>query len=152
MQNACGKIREPMKIFYQHLKMNSAVKKIQNYGNKWLQHVWQMDRLPHWIIKYQSCGNRNQGHPPEDFQTVNGTRTGHEVWNSDDIFIDLRVFHLHFLAVSSVICYYNVMYVSLWREILSFYCVYKSFNPSASNSIHGIDLCFFTCSRPLYII
>ena len=34
-------------------KMNSAVKKIQNYGNKWTQHVWQMDRLPHLIIKYQ---------------------------------------------------------------------------------------------------
>ena len=44
-------------------KMNSAVKKIQNYGNKWTQHVWQMDRLPHLIIKYHPCGKRNQGHP-----------------------------------------------------------------------------------------
>ena len=63
MQNACGKIREPMKIYYQHLKMKSAVKKIQNYGDKWIQHVWQMDRLQHLIIKYQPCGKRNQGHP-----------------------------------------------------------------------------------------
>jgi len=26
------------------------------------------------------------------------------------------------------------------------------FNPSASTSIRGIDLCFFTCCRPLYIV
>jgi hypothetical protein len=63
-QNAYGKIREPMKIFYHHLKMNSAVKKIQNYGNKWIQHVWHMDKLPHLIIIYHPCGKRNQGHPP----------------------------------------------------------------------------------------
>ena len=62
MQNACGKIREPMKIFYQHLKMNSAVNKIQNDGNKWIQHVWQMDRLPHlfimlcmWVCEERFC-------------------------------------------------------------------------------------------------
>ena len=59
----CGKIREPMKVFHQHLKINSAVKKIQNDGNKWIQHVCQMDRLPHLIIKYHPYGKRNQGHP-----------------------------------------------------------------------------------------
>ena len=35
---------------------NSAVKKIQNYGNKWIQHFWQMDRLPHLNI---FCHNIN---------------------------------------------------------------------------------------------
>ena len=68
-----------MKMFYQHLKIISAVKKIQNYGNKWIQHVWQMDRLPHLIIKYHPCGNETKDIPSEDFQIVNGTGTGHEV-------------------------------------------------------------------------
>ena len=26
------------------------------------------------------------------------------------------------------------------------------FNPLASPSIHGIDLCFFTCCRPVYVV
>jgi len=26
------------------------------------------------------------------------------------------------------------------------------FNPSASTSVPGIDLCFFTCCRPLYVV
>jgi len=25
-------------------------------------------------------------------------------------------------------------------------------NPSALTSIHGIDLCFFTCYQPLYVV
>jgi len=46
-------------------KINSAVKKIQNYINKWIQHVWRMEtgRLPHLIRKYQPCGKRSQGRP-----------------------------------------------------------------------------------------
>jgi hypothetical protein len=40
------------------LKINPTVKKIKNYRNKWIQHVWQMDRyrLPHLIMKYPSSG------------------------------------------------------------------------------------------------
>jgi len=39
------------------LKINPVVIKIQNYINKWMQHVWcrDTDRLPHLIMKYQSC-------------------------------------------------------------------------------------------------
>jgi len=33
----------------------------------------------------------------------------------------------------------------LYRDI-------TDFNPSASTSICGIDLCFFTCYRPLYVV
>jgi hypothetical protein len=46
-------------------KINPVVKQIQNYINKWIQHVWQMDRgrLPHLIRKYQPCGKRSQGRP-----------------------------------------------------------------------------------------
>ena len=40
------------------LKMNSVLKKIQNYRNKWV-HVQQMDK-PCLIMKYQSCGKRNR--------------------------------------------------------------------------------------------
>jgi len=40
------------------LKIHPVEKKIQNYRNKWIQHVWQMDRyrLLHLIMKYQPCG------------------------------------------------------------------------------------------------
>ena len=39
------------------LKINSVVKKIQNYRNTWVD-VWRMDRdrLPQSIMKYQPCG------------------------------------------------------------------------------------------------
>ena len=35
------------------IKINLVVKKIQNYRNKWIQYVWQInrDRLPHLIMK-----------------------------------------------------------------------------------------------------
>jgi hypothetical protein len=38
------------------LKINPVVMKIQNYRNKWVHHVWRMDRhtLPHLIMNYQS--------------------------------------------------------------------------------------------------
>ena len=47
------------------LKANPVVKKIQNYGNKWIQHVGRMDgnRLPHLIVKYRPCGKQSQGRP-----------------------------------------------------------------------------------------
>jgi len=37
------------------IKINPVVKKIRNYRNKLVQHVWRMDRdrLPHLIMKYQ---------------------------------------------------------------------------------------------------
>jgi tRNA/tmRNA/rRNA uracil-C5-methylase (TrmA/RlmC/RlmD family) len=40
------------------LKINPVEKKLQNYRNKWILHVWQMDRdrLIHLIMKYQPCG------------------------------------------------------------------------------------------------
>jgi len=42
-----------MKIFYENLKISPAVKKIQNYKNKWIQYILQMDRngLPHLIFE-----------------------------------------------------------------------------------------------------
>ena len=33
-----------MKIVLSEFKINPIVKKIQNYGNKWIQHVRRMDR------------------------------------------------------------------------------------------------------------
>jgi len=47
------------------LKINPVVKKIKNYRNTWIQHVWRMDRyrLPHLIMKYPPCGKRCQGWP-----------------------------------------------------------------------------------------
>jgi hypothetical protein len=43
------------------LKINSVVKKIQNYRNAWVD-VWRMDRdrLPQLIMKYQPCRKRSQ--------------------------------------------------------------------------------------------
>ena len=40
------------------LTIHPVVKKIENYRNKWIQHVRQMDRdrMPHLIMKYQPCG------------------------------------------------------------------------------------------------
>jgi hypothetical protein len=51
------------------LKINPVVKKIQNYRNKLLQHVRQMDRdrLPHLIMKYQLYGKRILQQPSKDF-------------------------------------------------------------------------------------
>jgi len=45
------------------LKISPVVEKIQNYRNKWLQHVQQMDgdKLPQLILKYQPCGKQSQG-------------------------------------------------------------------------------------------
>jgi hypothetical protein len=42
------------------LKINPVVKKIQNYRNKYAQHVRRIDsdRLPLWILKYQTCGEK----------------------------------------------------------------------------------------------
>jgi hypothetical protein len=31
------------------------------------------DRLPHLIMKYQSCGKGSKGRPFKEFSTVNGT-------------------------------------------------------------------------------
>jgi len=45
------------------LKINPVVKKIQNYGSKWTQRTWRMDRRPHLIMKYEPCGKRSQGQP-----------------------------------------------------------------------------------------
>jgi len=44
------------------IKINSVLKKIQNYRNKWIKHVRRMDRdrLPHLIMKCQPCGKRRQ--------------------------------------------------------------------------------------------
>ena len=50
-----------MKIYYQKFKNNAVMKKIQNYGNKWVKHVRRMDgdRLPRLTVKYQPFGKRN---------------------------------------------------------------------------------------------
>jgi hypothetical protein len=58
------------------LKINPVVMKNQNYRNKWLYHVWQMDRhtLPRLITNYQNA----KDDPSKDFWTVYGTGTGHE--------------------------------------------------------------------------
>ena len=54
------------------LKINSVVKKIQNYRNVWVD-VWRMDRdrLPQLIMKYQACRKQSQY-----FQVLDGTGTG----------------------------------------------------------------------------
>ena len=45
------------------LKINPLAKKFQNYRNKWVQHVRQIDtdRLPYLVMKYQPCGKGSQG-------------------------------------------------------------------------------------------
>ena len=45
------------------LKINPAVKKIQNCGNNLVQHVRWMDRdrLAHLVMKYEPCGKQSQG-------------------------------------------------------------------------------------------
>jgi len=50
--------------------------KNQNYRNKWVYHVQQMDRdtLPHLIMNYQKAKDE----PSKDFSTVNGIGAGHE--------------------------------------------------------------------------
>ena len=81
MQNACGEIREPMKIFYQHLKMNSAVKKIQNLeiNDTTCLANGQTATLDYKISNISHVGNETKDIPSEDFQTVNWTGTGHEI-------------------------------------------------------------------------
>jgi hypothetical protein len=43
------------------LKIQPVIKKVNNYKNKWIQHVRQMDRvrLPNAILKYQPAGRRD---------------------------------------------------------------------------------------------
>ena len=62
------------------LKINPAVKKIQNYRNKWIRHVRRRDRdrLTHLIVKYQPFGKEAKDDPSKDFSTVSGIGTGHE--------------------------------------------------------------------------
>jgi hypothetical protein len=62
------------------VKINLVIKKIQNYGNKWIHHFRLMDgdSLPHLVMKYQPYGRRNQRRHSVGFWTVNGTGTGHE--------------------------------------------------------------------------
>jgi hypothetical protein len=39
-----ARLQKQMKVFLSGVKINPLVKTIQNCGNKWLQHVQQMDR------------------------------------------------------------------------------------------------------------
>ena len=50
------------------LKINTVVKKIQNYRNEWVQHVWQLDgdRLPHLIMKYHSSRKQPKADSSKD--------------------------------------------------------------------------------------
>jgi uncharacterized coiled-coil DUF342 family protein len=45
------------------VKINPVVRKIQNYGNKWIQYfrLIDKDRLLHLVMKYQPYGRRSQG-------------------------------------------------------------------------------------------
>jgi hypothetical protein len=72
MRNGAQYTRQGYKTsedIFSELKINPFVKKIQNYGNKRIQHVRRMDRdrqtdrLPHLIMKYKPCGKRSQGRP-----------------------------------------------------------------------------------------
>jgi hypothetical protein len=49
----------------EELKIQQVMEKINNYKNKWIQHVRRMDRarLPRGILKYQPAGRRGQGRP-----------------------------------------------------------------------------------------
>jgi hypothetical protein len=49
----------------EELKIQPVMEKINNYKNKWIQHVRRMDRarLPRAILKYQPTGRRYQGRP-----------------------------------------------------------------------------------------
>jgi hypothetical protein len=49
----------------EELQIQPVMEKINNYKNKWIQHVRRMDRarLPHAILKYQPAGRRDQGRP-----------------------------------------------------------------------------------------
>jgi hypothetical protein len=49
----------------EELKIQPVMEKINNYKNKWIQHVRRMDRarLPRGILKYQPAGRRDQGRP-----------------------------------------------------------------------------------------
>jgi hypothetical protein len=49
----------------EELKMQPVMEKINNYKNKWIQHVRRMDMagLPHAVLKYQPSGRRDQGRP-----------------------------------------------------------------------------------------
>lgn len=45
------------------IKINPVVKKIENYRNNWVKHIWRMDKLLQLITKYQPCGKQNEGQP-----------------------------------------------------------------------------------------
>jgi hypothetical protein len=49
----------------EELQIRPVVEKINNYKNKWIQHVRRMDRagLLHAILKYQPAGRRGHGRP-----------------------------------------------------------------------------------------
>jgi hypothetical protein len=49
----------------EELKIQQVTEKINNYKNKWIQHVRRMDRagLPHVILKFQTAGRIDQGRP-----------------------------------------------------------------------------------------
>jgi hypothetical protein len=55
-------VTRPTEDTLSELKINPAVKKIQNYRNKCMQNVWWRDRdiLQDLIMKYQPCGKWNQ--------------------------------------------------------------------------------------------
>jgi hypothetical protein len=45
------------------IKINTVVKKIQNYRNNCVRHIQRMDKLLHLIMKYQPSGKQNEGQP-----------------------------------------------------------------------------------------
>jgi hypothetical protein len=47
----------------EELILQPVMEKINNYNDKWIQHVRRMDRarLPHAILKYEPAGRRGQG-------------------------------------------------------------------------------------------
>jgi hypothetical protein len=47
------------------LKTNPVLENINNYKEKWIQHVHRVDRsrLPRAILNYQPSGERNRGSP-----------------------------------------------------------------------------------------
>jgi hypothetical protein len=61
------------------LKIKSSVQKIQNYRNKRVQPLWQINGvgLSHlWSIS--QVGNTSKEDPSKDFPTINGNRRVHD--------------------------------------------------------------------------
>ena len=77
-------MRRTAKYIQQDYKTNedvlSELQKIQNYGNKWVQHVQRMnrDRLPHELWNINHVGNKAKANASKDFSTVNGAAAVHE--------------------------------------------------------------------------